>query len=154
MAQIENLRKVVETLRRKAAAKSKEGNVSVVVGYTASYALQVHENVEMKWRGLPRSREVRLHKSRKFVTFGHSALARSGLFWGPSGQAKFLEGPARRFADRIGQIVRQGLQKEITLAQALLRGGLFLQRESQKVVPVDTGNLRASAFTRLESGVK
>lgn len=30
----------------------------------------------------------------------------------------------------------------------LKKAGLFLQAESQKVVPVDTGNLRNSAFTR------
>ena len=38
------------------------------------------------------------------------------------------------------------------LAQALLAAGLRLQRESQMLVPIDTGNLRASAFTRLEQG--
>jgi len=32
----------------------------------------------------------------------------------------------------------------------LVRAGLFLQRESQKIVPVDTGNLKGSAFTRQE----
>lgn len=36
------------------------------------------------------------------------------------------------------------------LVVGLKRGGLFLQRESQKVVPVDTGKLRASAYTRAE----
>jgi len=34
--------------------------------------------------------------------------------------------------------------------RGLKRAGLLLQRESQKIVPVDTGNLKASAFTRLE----
>jgi hypothetical protein len=32
----------------------------------------------------------------------------------------------------------------------LLLGGLFLQRESMKLCPVEFGNLRASAFTRKE----
>jgi hypothetical protein len=32
--------------------------------------------------------------------------------------------------------------------RGLYKGGLLLQRESQKVVPVDTGNLKNSAFTR------
>lgn len=32
----------------------------------------------------------------------------------------------------------------------LYRAGLFLQRESQKVVPVDTGALKGSATTRAE----
>jgi len=38
------------------------------------------------------------------------------------------------------------------VADSILRGltaaGLFLQRESQKIVPVQTGNLKNSAFTR------
>jgi len=45
------------------------------------------------------------------------------------------------------------LHKKVTAAglrTGLMRAGLFLQRESQKIVPVDTGALRASANTRLE----
>lgn len=36
------------------------------------------------------------------------------------------------------------------LRVGLFRAALFLQRESQKIVPVDTGALRASANTRME----
>lgn len=36
------------------------------------------------------------------------------------------------------------------LRKGLLRAGLFLQRESQKIVPIDKGVLRNSANTRLE----
>lgn len=36
----------------------------------------------------------------------------------------------------------------IRAAQGLKMAGLYLQAESQKLVPVDTGNLKASAFTR------
>lgn len=35
------------------------------------------------------------------------------------------------------------------MERALLKAGLFLQKKSQEVVPVDTGALRASAFTQL-----
>lgn len=54
----------------------------VNVGYTADYALFVHERVEMKWKGLPRLPNPP-HK---------------GHYWDPQGrgQAKFLEEPARR----------------------------------------------------------
>lgn len=38
------------------------------------------------------------------------------------------------------------------LRVGLLRAGLMLQGESQEIVPVDTGNLRASAFTMEEIG--
>jgi hypothetical protein len=34
----------------------------------------------------------------------------------------------------------------------LVRAGLFLQRSSQQFVPIQTGNLRGSAFTRKEGG--
>jgi hypothetical protein len=67
------------------------------------------------------------------------------------GQAKYLEEPARRHSRKIGQMVRAYVEQGMTFEQALTMGGLFLQRESQLLVPVDTGALRASAFTRLEN---
>ena len=44
----------------------------------------------------------------------------------------------------------QGAESKISnaISRGLKRGGLFLQRESQRIVPVDEGNLRGSAFTR------
>lgn len=36
------------------------------------------------------------------------------------------------------------------VAVGLKRAGLFIQRESQKIVPVDTGALKNSAFTRAD----
>lgn len=118
MANVEGLQKVVAALRARAAEANKASQASVAVGYTAAYAVFVHENLEAK------------HKEGK--------------------QAKFLEGPARAFQAVLAGIVREALQKGKTVAQALLLAGLRLQRESQLVVPIDTGNLRASAFTRLE----
>ncbi len=38
------------------------------------------------------------------------------------------------------------------VARGLKKGGLLLQRESMKIVPVDKGNLRGSAFTRNVGG--
>lgn len=68
------------------------------------------------------------------------------------GQAKFLEEPFRRMRDELGGLIRADLRRGLTIQQALLRAGLYLQRESQRLCPVDTGALRASAFTRLEGG--
>ncbi len=52
----------------------------------------------------------------------------------------------------VGKVVRElrkgGKKKREALARGMMRAGLFLQRESQKIVPVDTGALRNSAFTR------
>lgn len=38
------------------------------------------------------------------------------------------------------------------LRKGLYRAGLFLQRESMKIVPIDQNVLRPSAFTRMEEG--
>ncbi len=64
-------------------------STKVTVGYTAAYAIYVHENVEMKLKGLPRQKP---HK---------------GFYWDPQGkgQSKFLEEPARRLAPQLRQII-------------------------------------------------
>lgn len=132
MAQIEGLKKVIAAMRAKAAKMKQDADVSVAVGYTSKYALYVHENVEMKWRGLTRRSGI-------------------GVYWGPTGEAKFLEGPFRREATKYASIVRNAIMGGKTMAQALLMAGLQLQRDSQMLVPVEYGFLRASAFTRLET---
>jgi CRISPR/Cas system-associated exonuclease Cas4 (RecB family) len=68
----------------------------------------------------------------------------------PVGQAKYLEQPFREMKKEIHGIVAEMLRKRKTMAQALVVAGLRLQRESQLLVPVDTGALKGSAFTRLE----
>ncbi len=75
---------------------------------------------------------------------------KKGEYWGPKGQAKFLEQPAREGSRQIAGMVRKALQMKMTMAQALLIAGLWLQRKAQLLVPVDTGNLKNSAFTRLD----
>jgi len=62
----------------------------VTVGYTAPYAIYVHENVEMKLKGQPRRPPSK------------------GRYWDPQGraQAKFLEEPMRTLAPRIRDIIR------------------------------------------------
>lgn len=122
---------------RQLAKDAGEARVSVLVGYAGqingkpSYAKHVHENVEMKWQGLPRRSKI-------------------GVYWGPHGQAKFLEEPFRRLMPELKSMIRTAVAKGATLLQALLLAGNRLQRESQNVVPVEYGNLRASAFTRPE----
>jgi len=114
---IKNVDRLLAKLRAKAAAAHKDFGVSVSVGYTQSYAIYVHENLEAQ------------HKEGK--------------------QAKFLTGPMKNHKKEIADIISKALQSKKTFAQSLLLGGLLLQRESQKVVPVDTGALKNSAFTRL-----
>jgi hypothetical protein len=63
------------------------------VGYTAMYALFVHENVEMKLKGQPRPAP---HK---------------GSYWDPQGraQSKFLEQPMRTEAPKMLELMAEPL---------------------------------------------
>ena len=67
-----------------------------------------------------------------------------------TGQAKFLEQPARELQPEFGRILSAAYKAGKTIAQGLLLCGLRLQREAQLLCPVYTGALRASAFTRIE----
>lgn len=107
---IQSLQQKLKKAKRDAAVQH-----SVIVGYTAYYAIYVHENVGVEFK---------------------------------VGQAKFLEEPARYQQDGMRRVFNQVLKGGGTVEQALMMAGLYLQRESQLLCPVDTGNLRASAFTR------
>jgi len=130
--------KVKRALKNLESRYGPDGNPSVMVGYTANYALFVHENVEMKGKGLPR-RPNPPHK---------------GNYWDPAGrgQAKFLEQPFRELKNS-GELIRlitTAINNGASLVHALYIAGLRIQRDSQKLVPVDFGVLKASAFTRKE----
>ena len=128
-----NLNKVVSALT-KAAKKAKQMDQgSVIVGYTANYAVYVHESIEMKLKGKPRPNK-------------------KGKFWDPQNraQAKFLEQPARDRLPELNRVITGTVKKTGDVNKGLLVGGLRLQRESQRLVPVNTGNLKNSAFTRVE----
>lgn len=152
---VERINEVINSLKEHFKKKYGVGDKppSVIVGYTAAYALALHENVGMRWRGLPRDRSVRvsgLNHSGRIARTGYNPNEKKGLFWGPDGQAKFLEQPARELSQEIANIVLKALGNGATLIEALYLAGLYLQRKSQELVPIDTGNLRASAFTRKE----
>lgn len=134
MAQVERIREVMEAIKKQSPRLlGSSDKPSVIVGYTASYALYVHENLEMKWKGMPR------HNGK-------------GNYWDPQGrgQSKFLEQPARELGRTFAATLKRLMNGGKTLAQALKIIGLNLQRSSQLLCPVDTGNLKASAFTREE----
>ena len=65
------------------------------------------------------------------------------------GQAKYLEYPARLYAEDIQKAVAQEYQKSHDLEKALLTGGRLLLELSQPLVPVDTGELKASGFVEV-----
>lgn len=57
--------------------------LSVVIGYSAAYALYVHENLEQKLKGKPRK-------------------SGTGVYWGPAGEPQFL---VRALRDKKSQAV-------------------------------------------------
>lgn len=134
MARVDGVKKLQRQLRKLRAQAGSSDRTSVAVGYTASYALYVHEAVEMKLKGLPRQPPGK------------------GMYWDPQGraQAKFLEAPFRQLAPELKRIIFKAVAGGATLLQGLFLAGLRVQRESQPLVPVDTGNLKGSAFTMKE----
>lgn len=66
------------------------------------------------------------------------------------GQAKYLEQPAREMAPELGLMVGKLVKSGMSLEKALVVAGLRLQRAAQQLTPVDTGNLKNSAFTAVE----
>lgn len=63
------------------------------------------------------------------------------------GEAKYLEKPARALAPVLKDIILKAVSTGVKLETALLMVGLRLQRDAQLLTPVDTGALKASAFT-------
>jgi hypothetical protein len=125
MAVVERVHEVRRALAKRLAKAQRENGTAAVVGYTAEYAVYVHENLEPA----PDAK----------------ATARG------AGQGKFLETPAREKGHEIGKVASQALRRGLPLEMALYRAGLRLQAISQdQYVPVDLGNLKASAFTRIE----
>lgn len=110
--------KLVRQLNGLAADAQAGALPRVVVGYTAAYAVYVHEDLEARH---------------------------------PVGQAKFLEQPMRQLAPVLSQMIADALKRGVKLTAALYLAGLKLQAASQALTPVDTGALRASAFTRVET---
>lgn len=133
MAEIKNLKRLEYKLNLRIKQAQREARQTVVVGYTAAYAIYVHENTQMKLKGKPRPKN-------------------RGMYWDPQGKAqpKFLERPARTMQKELAQIVTQVTQATGSVIKGMYAAGLRLQRESQGMVPVDTGNLKNSAFTRIE----
>lgn len=117
MAKVEGVDKLRAALAKKATVVTLATAKKVTVGYTAAYAVFVHENLEA---------------------------------FHPIGQAKFLETPMREKSQEMAKIVLDAVKRGLPLDQALLLGGLFLQRASQDLCPVLTGYLRNSAFTRVD----
>lgn len=51
----------------------------------------------------------------------------------------------------IAQLKTRKKEQIVKFKRGMFKAGLFLQGESQKIAPVDKGNMRASAFTRVQA---
>ena len=69
----------------------------------------------------------------------------------PGKQAKYLEQPLVDNSKTLQTIIAEVFVRTDNMELSLLTAGMRLQRESQKIVPIDTGALRGSAFTRKET---
>ncbi|MGE0366937.1 MAG: hypothetical protein AB7Q00_14515 [Phycisphaerales bacterium] len=89
-----NARKIEIEKREYAPKKSLTDQDVVEVGFGAAYAIYIHENLEMKLAGKKRP----------------SGL---GVYWGPSGEPKFLENAVRakqrEILARVAQYARSGI---------------------------------------------
>lgn len=129
------LNKLLGRLKGMLSKAEADKGLNCIVGYESPIAVFVHENMNPKTLGqhVPRP-------------------SGKGFYWGPSSFGpKFLEAPAREMKDELGGIVRQAMTAGKTVRQALLMAGLRLQRESQKRVPYEHGDLHRSAFTEITS---
>lgn len=106
---------MLDKLRKHCREHGGKKNITVVVGYSQSYALEVHERTDVRRR---------------------------------VGGPKYLENAARANEPQVRDMIRRASLEK--LPEVMLRAGLLIQRESQKIVPVDTSALRASAFTTTE----
>lgn len=95
-------------LKNSAFTRSSHGGFQTVVtvGYTASYALYVHEKVGMVLKGQARTG---FYWSESAKGAGKLGQHRKGKYWDPQGRAtaKFLEEPARRLRPLMRADIQQ-----------------------------------------------
>jgi hypothetical protein len=135
---IQGLTQLVEKLRDMAAKARKDNDAVVALSFTAEGAIYVHEMMEPKTLGLGVPRPSGL-----------------GEFWGPPQYGpKYLENTVRELtnAGELARIVREGLKRKLTMAQALVVAVLRIQRDTQMRIPVEHDHLRGSAQITLEKG--
>lgn len=137
------LKSLYDKLRDRIARLKTEARQCVVVGYTAKYALFVHEDLEATHG------EAFNQKHAADIAAGREEAR------GPNQQAKYLEMPFRKLQNdgTLLEIINKAMASGASLIEAQLLAGLRVQRDSEEIVPVsapDGGNLKNSAFTRQE----
>ncbi len=134
MSKVEGLKALTGKLQQLEKSKKHKGG-SVIVFYATNYAVYVHENLQAAHG---KAYNAKHRGEKKFKSRG------------PKQQAKFLEGPARKYQDEIAADIVRAAKKGVDLLDAIKVGGLRLQRESMKIVPVDQTHLKGSADTKIE----
>ena len=66
--------------------------------------------------------------------------------------SKSFKGGPKAVDTIVGRLYTKKGETARGMERGLMKAGLFLQRESQKIVPVDTGTLKNTAFTRKKDG--
>jgi len=129
MAIITGLKDIEDHLKKIKRKYSVGKKPTVIVGYTANYAIHVHENAKMEAR-------------RRMMKGGKN----------PKAQWKFLEQPFREYRSEFLRLIKIAVKKGLPVIDALYIAGLRLQREAMAITPVVTSNLQTSAFTKKENG--
>jgi hypothetical protein len=114
-------------LTRFANQARKETKRRVLVGFSAPYAAAVHEKVDMVLEGLPRPSGI-------------------GVYWGPHGEAKFLEKPTKRLKKQIARRIAQVTKNTHSVTRGMYSGGVMLRDAAKALTPVEYGELRDSAY--------
>jgi len=115
---VEGIGNLREKLERR-IQKARTGDGSAKAGYSAPYALFVHEDLEKHH---------------------------------PIGQAKFLETPARQSRTQLAATVLTNMGRGKTMDQANYEAAKQLLELSERLVPVETGTLKASGFVEDKYG--
>ena len=157
---VEGLKRLQDRMRqevnKRLASPDAVAGESVVVGYTAAYAVHVHENLEAAHGAAYNAKYADEIAQGQTVNKKGRVVKKRG--WkgrtsrGPGQQAKFLEQPARELSNsgELSNDVVTAMRRGEKLQDAVLVAAEHIQRDSQDLVPVDTGNLRGSAFTLKE----
>jgi hypothetical protein len=162
MPKIENIKNLESKLTMLAARYGKPeelaGMPSVVVGYTAKYALTVHEDLTKLHGEAYNAAYVNTYMKKGKVKHSWTSLAKAMGYHllhkarpkKKNEQAQYLITPVRQFKQVLADIIVEAMSRGVSLVQSMFLAGLRLQRESQLIVPVETGHLRATAFTAVE----
>lgn len=117
------------------------------IGYTAPYAVFVHENLQMKLRGELRTGSPKNGKPRIYPRYWDASTLSSGS--SGQGQAKFLEAPVRENSQKLGQMAHHLVKdRKMTLERATYMVALEILNLSKAVVPYDTGDLYKSGYVK------